>query len=164
TADGPAMQDLNGNNGHLATLGCRRFCRLKGRHKPQTGQYYPVMSAAVDFPGCNRHQDCNHPSVDVTALPSFDQVTFDKNLRHLGQSRTERDFVSRRQETGINKPSIFSGLPRILPVPQCCPGDLMHHAALNLPDVLLGLWRGTLDCDRDRGDSTARWSWAVLRD
>ncbi|KAI3998342.1 hypothetical protein K525DRAFT_214767 [Schizophyllum commune Loenen D] len=40
----------------------------------------------------------------------------------------------------------------------------MHHAALNLPDVLLGLWRGTLDCDRDRGDSMTRWTWAVLRD
>ncbi|KAI0245585.1 hypothetical protein BJV78DRAFT_1277405 [Lactifluus subvellereus] len=37
----------------------------------------------------------------------------------------------------------------------------MHLVALNIPDLLLGLWRGTLDCDStDHKDS---WDWAILR-
>ncbi|KAL1697777.1 hypothetical protein EV121DRAFT_297980 [Schizophyllum commune] len=39
----------------------------------------------------------------------------------------------------------------------------MHHAALNLPDLFLGLWRATLECDTDRGDAISQWTWAVLR-
>jgi hypothetical protein len=38
----------------------------------------------------------------------------------------------------------------------------MHAPALNLPDLLLPLWRGTFECDKtDRRDS---WDWAVLKD
>ncbi|KIM73760.1 hypothetical protein PILCRDRAFT_80789 [Piloderma croceum F 1598] len=37
----------------------------------------------------------------------------------------------------------------------------MHLVALNLPDLLLSLWRGTIDCDKtDNHDS---WDWAVLK-
>ena len=45
--------------------------------------------------------------------------------------------------------------------PQCFPGDLMHLASLNIPDLFLGLWRDTLECDP--GDSKAIWDWAVLQ-
>ncbi|KAH9931467.1 uncharacterized protein B0H18DRAFT_872201 [Fomitopsis serialis] len=37
----------------------------------------------------------------------------------------------------------------------------MHLAALNLTDLMLGLWRGTLDCDKD--DDRQTWDWAVLQ-
>ncbi|KZT02196.1 uncharacterized protein LAESUDRAFT_662285 [Laetiporus sulphureus 93-53] len=37
----------------------------------------------------------------------------------------------------------------------------MHLIALNIPDLLLGLWRGTLDCERP--DDRSTWDWAVLR-
>ncbi|KAL1726287.1 hypothetical protein EV714DRAFT_219610 [Schizophyllum commune] len=40
----------------------------------------------------------------------------------------------------------------------------MHHAALNLPDLLVGLWRATLECDTKWGDSVNTWAWAVLKD
>jgi hypothetical protein len=36
----------------------------------------------------------------------------------------------------------------------------MHLISLNLPDLLLGLWRGTIDCDR--GDSRSEWPWMCL--
>ncbi|KAF8260469.1 hypothetical protein EI94DRAFT_1610749 [Lactarius quietus] len=36
----------------------------------------------------------------------------------------------------------------------------MHIIAINLPDLLLGLWRGTIDCDKD--DSKDTWDWVVL--
>ncbi|KAJ3558608.1 hypothetical protein NM688_g830 [Phlebia brevispora] len=36
----------------------------------------------------------------------------------------------------------------------------MHLVSINLPDLLLKLWRGTLDCDKD--DDKATWEWAVL--
>ena len=64
-------------------------------------------------------------------------------------------------ETGISKLSLLSGLPHALPVPLCFSLDLMHHPYLNIPDLLLGLWRGTIDCDKD--DDKETWDWAVLK-
>ena len=37
----------------------------------------------------------------------------------------------------------------------------MHLAALNLTEVLLGLWRGTLLCDAS--DDKRLWDWAILK-
>ena len=37
----------------------------------------------------------------------------------------------------------------------------MHLISLNLPDLLLSLWRGTIDCDKT--DSCHTWDWAVLK-
>ncbi|KAI0085580.1 hypothetical protein BDY19DRAFT_896321 [Irpex rosettiformis] len=39
----------------------------------------------------------------------------------------------------------------------------MHLAALNIPDLLLALWRGTIACDHHLGDDKSNWDWAVLR-
>ena len=36
----------------------------------------------------------------------------------------------------------------------------MHLASLNIPDILIGLWRGTLACDFR--DDKATWDWATL--
>ncbi|KAF8164218.1 hypothetical protein K438DRAFT_2067351 [Mycena galopus ATCC 62051] len=36
----------------------------------------------------------------------------------------------------------------------------MHLFALNIPDLLISLWRGTLPCDPN--DDKATWDWAVL--
>ncbi|KAI0691938.1 hypothetical protein BC835DRAFT_1235010, partial [Cytidiella melzeri] len=40
----------------------------------------------------------------------------------------------------------------------------MHLAALNEPDLILALWRGTMPCDTRLGDNKDTWDWAVLRD
>ncbi|KAF8256448.1 hypothetical protein EI94DRAFT_1775290 [Lactarius quietus] len=36
----------------------------------------------------------------------------------------------------------------------------MHIISINLPDLLLGLWHGTIDCDKK--DSKDLWDWVVL--
>ncbi|KAH7919195.1 hypothetical protein BV22DRAFT_1023421 [Leucogyrophana mollusca] len=38
----------------------------------------------------------------------------------------------------------------------------MHLLSLNLPDLLIPLWRGTFECDKDDDKST--WTWASLAD
>ncbi|KAF9032570.1 hypothetical protein BJ165DRAFT_1377881 [Panaeolus papilionaceus] len=39
----------------------------------------------------------------------------------------------------------------------------MHLISLNIPDLLLALWRGTLDCNTAHGaDNKSTWDWAVL--
>ena len=51
-------------------------------------------------------------------------------------------------------------MPRILPLPLCFPGDLMHQPLINLAALLLDLWRawpGARDFDR-----FSHWPWAVL--
>ena len=36
----------------------------------------------------------------------------------------------------------------------------MHVIAINLPDLFISLWHGTIDCDRD--DCRLLWDWVVL--
>lgn len=67
----------------------------------------------------------------------------------------------RRRATGLSSCSIFVALDGVEPPPHTFPGDLMHHACLNLPDLFADLWRGTLD--RDKSDDFSTWDWAVLR-
>ena len=37
----------------------------------------------------------------------------------------------------------------------------MHLVSINIPDLLIGLWRGTFECDKDDNCSTS--DWAVLQ-
>jgi hypothetical protein len=45
-------------------------------------------------------------------------------------------------------------------VPKCFGSDIMHLLSLNLPDLLIPLWRGTFECNSD--DDKASWDWATL--
>jgi hypothetical protein len=40
----------------------------------------------------------------------------------------------------------------------------MHLLALNVPELLIGLWQSTFHCDKKAGDDTSLWDWAVLKD
>jgi hypothetical protein len=66
-------------------------------------------------------------------------------------------------ETGIAKLSIFMCLQSdsILDIPGCFGSDIMHLVVLNLPDLLLSLWRGTIDCEPT--DNQNSWDWVVLK-
>ena len=64
-------------------------------------------------------------------------------------------------QTGLCKPTLFSGLI-ILGVPGIFTMDLMHLSVLNDPDLLLGLWQGTIKCYPP--DDISTWNWAVLND
>lgn len=60
--------------------------------------------------------------------------------------------------------NLLSSLARTshtLGIPDCLTPDIMHLAQL-LSDLLLSLWRGTIDCTLP--DPVSTWPWAVFRD
>ncbi|KAA1466965.1 hypothetical protein DENSPDRAFT_766810, partial [Dentipellis sp. KUC8613] len=164
-ADTPAMAVLDGLVGPQGRLGCRFYCDYPGRRKPGGSQYYPACLKPLDY----EIQGCDHD--DTASIASFyyyheisdNMCRYLRNLQVVRSSRNQAEFRRNRLETGICKPSIFSGLPSShrLPIPACFPPDLMHLASLNLTDLLLGLWRGVIDCDPD--DDKSSWDWMVLR-
>lgn len=158
TADGPGMTYLNGLTGHQGAYGCRLYCPTKGRHKPGANQYYPALLKPLDY----TVEGCDHADVSARHIPPMSAAEYDQNLAYVMASPNETQFKKRRKATGISKPSLFSGLPsnRILGIPGCFLTDLMHLVSLNLTDLLLGLWRGTIDCNPT--DDRATWDWAVL--
>jgi hypothetical protein len=159
-ADGPGMTYLNGQVGHSGKMGCRFYCPMIGRHKAGGTHYYPAALKPENF----RVDGCNHDDVDI-ALPlaTFSSAEYLQNLRFVQGSQTETQFKRRRLQTGISKPSILSGLPsrHILGIPGCFAGDLMHLISLNIPELLISLWRGTFECEKT--DDKATWDWAVLK-
>jgi len=157
TADTPGMVYLNGLVGHHGAYACCLYCPNRGRHKPGATCYYPALLKPVNYDV----DGCSHGDVDVRFLPSTSADEYHKNLDYIQLSPNETQYKERRKQTGISRPSIFLGLPCSLGVPGCFPTDLMHLASLNLTDLLLSLWRATIDCDRT--DSKMTWSWAVLQ-
>jgi hypothetical protein len=165
TADGPGMTYLNGCVGHSGKSGCRLYCPLIGRHKPGGTHYYPARFKPAEFDVLG----CSHDDVDLESLLSGLSSAecskrYNTNLQYVSVAKNKSQFDKRRLETGICKPSIFSGLPskHILGIPGCFPLDIMHLPALNLPDLFLPLWRGTFECDKT--DNKNLWEWSVLSD
>ncbi|OBZ71428.1 hypothetical protein A0H81_08373 [Grifola frondosa] len=161
TADGPGMTYLNGLVGHSGAYGCRLYCSMKGRHKPGGTHYFPaaLKPTNYDVPGCE-HADVNLRSLEPDESAAQRYV---KNLYYLQESRTPTDYKKRRLQTGIAKPSLFSGLPphHNMGILGMFGADLMHLLALNIPDLLLSLWRGTLYCEKS--DDKVTWDWATLK-
>ncbi|GJE92186.1 hypothetical protein PsYK624_083390 [Phanerochaete sordida] len=165
TADGPGMTYLNGEVGHQGACGCRLYCTQRGRLKVNGTTYYPASKKPFDYetPGSN------FPDVNLRARPRPDEHPQEAaskrywcNLKYVLKSENQTQYKNRRRETGIAKPSIFAGLPRnrIFRMPGCFPADIMHLVALNIPELLLKLWRGTLDCED--GDDKSSWDWVCL--
>jgi len=159
TADGPGMTYLNGLVGHHGRNGCRLSCPLVGRHKPGGTHYYPARLKPNNY----TLSGCDHLDVDISVLSRPSPETYLANLAYLQQSPNQTQYKTRRLETGISKPSLFSGLPpqRILGIPGCFGSDIMHLTAINIPGLLLDLWCGTMDCDKTDNKNT--WKWAVLK-
>jgi hypothetical protein len=156
TADGPGMAMMDGLVGHTGAYGCRLFCPVKSRHKPHAPTYYPALLKPDNY----TVESCDHGDVSGRLLPPGSPEDYLRALLVVMEAKNDTQHTKRRLQTGIVKPTLFSGLSRILPVPTCFPGDNMH-IILNLFDLFLGLWRGVLDCDAD--DSVASWVWAVLK-
>ncbi|KAF7356061.1 hypothetical protein MVEN_00935900 [Mycena venus] len=157
TADAPGMAMLDGRVGHTGAYGCRLFCPVKGRHKPRAPTYFPALLKPHNY----TVEGCDHGDVSGHNLPPGSPDEYRRALFKVMEAKNDAQHQKRRLETGIVKPTLFSGLSRILPVPSCFPGDNMH-LILNLFDLFLNLWRGTLDCDPN--DNVASWDWAVLKD
>lgn len=158
TADGPAMAYLNGLVGHHGKFGCRLYCPVPGRHKPNGSHYYPALLKPVDYvmPGCD------HDDLPYTISMVSSSNLYLSNLDYLLKSPNETQYKKRRLETGITKPTIFLGVHpnRILGIPGCFGSDIMHLATFNLSDLLVPLWRGVFDHEKD--DPPSNWPWAVL--
>ena len=157
TADSMGIVHMNGFTGHKGAYGCRLYCAVKGRRKSSGKQYYPALLKPLHY---DVH-GCDHDDIDINNLPPVMSGDYHDNLRYLLSSSSDGQYTTRRKETGISKPSIISAVPRGLGVPRCFPGDLMHLVALNITALILGLFRGTIDCDPE--DSKRTWDWAVLR-
>ena len=154
TADGPGIVYLNGLVGHTGAIGCRLYCPVTGRRK-EGGHYYPTLlkpdNYSIEF--------CDHADVDPTSLKC---LNYNENLAILMAVRNEAEYRKVRLATGISRPSIFSGLTRIIGIPGCFPGDIMHLLCINVPDFMVKLFRGLITCEKT--DDKADWDWAVLSD
>ena len=153
------MTYLNGLSGHSGAQGCRLFCAVRGRRKAGATHYYPALSKPINY----NVVGSNHEDIDAKHLPGGSPDIYLESLKKLLGAQNQAQYQLFRRETGISKPSIFNGYPkeRILPIPTSFPGDLMHLISLNLTDLLISLWRGTLDIDPN--DDKTTWDWALLK-
>lgn len=159
TADAVGLTELDGRVGHHGAQGCRVGCEMKGRHKPSSGHYCAAHLRPNDFVT----DDCNHPDYNFRfPQKSLSPDAYKTKLAKVVSSKDQPDFERNRKLTGISKPSILSGLsPRLmLQVPKCFTVDLMHLGFINLGELLIPLWRGTIRCDAT--DDKATWDWATL--
>jgi hypothetical protein len=157
-ADGPGLAYLNGLTGHSGAFGCRLYCPVKGRRKADASHYYPALLKPHSY----LVEGCDHPDVNGSHLPIGNRTEYKTALDLVLNSRTQAQHTLNQKNTGITKPSIFNGFPEnhCLGIPHCFGSDLMHLLSLNIPDILIKLWRGTLECDPN--DSKQTWDWAVL--
>ena len=156
-ADSMAMMELSGSVGHHGRKGCRLLCGFVGRNKVRGTHYYPALLRPTGF---ENHRTSSHPDIDVNTLPLPDPKEYKNDLFYVIASRSQRDYEKRRFNTGIGKPSVFAQIPRILPLPTCFAGDLMHQPLINMAALLFDLWCKRPDA-RDH-DPSSEWPWAVL--
>lgn len=159
TADGPGMVYLNGLVGHHGKYGCRLYCSVPGRHKPNGPHYYPALLKPDNYV----MHGCDHGDISHFESTSTSSTWYLQNLRYLLLSPNETQYKKQRLETGITKPTIFLGITsnRILGIPGCFGSDVMHLGTFNLADLLISLWHGLLD--NERTDPISAWPWAVLQ-
>jgi hypothetical protein len=155
-ADAVAMAELSASVGHHGRRGCRLLCDFFGRNKPRGSHYYPALLK----PGDSDQLGSNHPDIDIHSIATVDTNKYRQELNWVLRSTTNAMYNKRRLDTGLRKASIFDGLPRILKLPTCFPGDIMHQPIINLTALMFDLW-----CDREgcRKDLQGAWDWAVLK-
>ena len=159
TADGPTMAMVSGMVGHSGRYGCRLYCGLPGRRRERDGHYYPVMLK----PDAYEVTRCDHDDITFSDLKRYQQgisARYRDNLCRLLGADNLTQFKDRRLDTGLCKQTILSGLHSGLGIPNIFPLDIMHLINLNNPDLLLGLWRGTIKIYPP--DRIELWNWRVL--
>ena len=130
---------------------------MQGCHKPGSGHYYAAHL-------CPHGTNNDHPNFDFRNSAQLVDLhgDYDENMAKLLASSNQAEYKQNRKHTGLSKPSIVSGLRKslTLSVPKCFTVDLMHLLFLNVGELLILLWRGSLKCEpTDNKDS---WDWAVL--
>ncbi|KAI0077274.1 hypothetical protein K474DRAFT_1684384 [Panus rudis PR-1116 ss-1] len=161
SADSPGMAFINGLVGHHGGHGCRIYCGMKGHHKDGGTHYFPTATKPHNFAG----EGCDHDNINYRDSKQFcpDPARYQANLRRVEQSPNQTQYRLCRLATGIVRPLLFNGLsPRkFLGIPNCFVIDLMHLVAINIPEHLIGLWRGSLYCEPT--DDKRTWAWATLQ-
>jgi hypothetical protein len=100
--------------------------------------------------------------VDIRQLTRPTVETYKQDINRVITSRDQTEYQANRKATGLSKPSIFSGLvaKQVLSVPNCFSLDLMHLLSINIEELLLSTWRGTIKCEST--DNKADWDWATF--
>jgi len=131
---------------------------MRGQHKPHTGHYFVAHLKPNDY----TVRDCSHPDINICDIIPLSPVGYKQSLSKVILSTDQSDYEKNHKETGISKPSILSGLVEglMFPIPGCFSLDLMHLLFINLGELLIPLWRGTLQCDLM--DDISNWDWATL--
>ncbi|KAJ2929000.1 hypothetical protein H1R20_g8095, partial [Candolleomyces eurysporus] len=163
TADGPAMVHFSGFVGHKGFQGCREFCNIPGRRSSdQAKTYYPALLK----PDGHNVNGSSHPDIDVLnhlhhhQTPGFTQLQYNQRLEIVLAAQNTTQYQRFRRDTGVAKPSIFSGMHVYPPMPAMFPSDVMHLLGLNIPDNLLNIFCGIISCELDDDPNT--WDFAVL--
>jgi hypothetical protein len=157
TADGPGLVYWDRMVGHSGKNGCCLYCRVLGRRKGT--HYYPALLCPCDRP----RAATDHNDIDPFELPEGGSLEYAENLKKIVAVQNQTQWDKMKTETGLTKPPLILGLPPSysLGVLFCMTTDIMHLAG-NLSDLLISLWRGTIDAGPD--DDKLTWDWAVLRD
>lgn len=159
-ADAIGAPDQTGYVSHHGKYGCRLRCGRAGRRKPGGSHYYSVCLRPHNY----SEQGCDDDDYEPYIISDSCPLRYQEDLRFLRLSTSQTNYEARRLETGLSKPSIFSGLcpKHTLPIPRLFPGDIMHSFGLNIPELFYRLWHGTIECDTRNGDSKTSWGWVCL--
>ena len=158
TADGPGSSLVSGMVSHTGYRGCRLRCNITGRRKEGAPTYYPVLLKPLDY----NIPECAHEDREANEVATCTTQDYQYCLAILAKANSKAEYEEIRKQTSICKRSIFQGLTRRLEIPKLFPGDMMHLGSLNLPDLFVKLWRGTIECRA--GDDISTWDWVVLRE
>ena len=143
--------------GHSGKNGCRMYCGSINRWKTNGKHYYPALLKPRDR--CPRGSD--HANIDIFRLALGRCAEYATHLQTIVAMPNQTQWDKKKTETGLTKPLLILALSpsRSLGVPLCMTTDIMHLAG-NISDLLISLWRGTLDHSVD--DNPADWPWAIL--
>ena len=159
TADGPGLVYWNGMVGHSGKNGCCMYCGVLSRRKTKGKHYYPALLKPRDH--CTQGSD--HPDINVFKLPPGGCAEYADHLQTIISVPNQTQWDKQKTKTGLTKPPLILALSpsRSLGVPLCMTTDIMHLAG-NISNLLVSLWRGTIDHAAD--DDPADWPWVVLSD
>jgi hypothetical protein len=160
TADGPGMMHITGFVGYYGKHGCQLYCGHSGQHEHKGNHYFPVLLKPQDYDV----KGSSHPDINIRYIQEVSCKQYNENLRILVASLNQAQYHVRRLKTDISKPSIFSRIDSFstLRLPKSAGLDIMHLGMLNISDLMISLWRGTIDCTRP--DKKKHWNWAVFQE
>lgn len=89
TADAPGMVYLSGLVGHSGAKGCRKYCDVPTRLKPNGSHYYPVLKLPHGLDAANS----TFPDIDLGQCdPYFSQKSYTDNLVHILKTFSNADY------------------------------------------------------------------------